>query len=129
MLVVETIARIRREDFITGKTIKEIARDLKVSRNTVRKVLRSGEASFVRSGSPATTEARPVDGKSRRTADREYLLTPSVTKFRNIRWANDCCGCWCEVDIRKLSISVKGANIGHKRDAEPAMEASPVSGQ
>src|SRR5512140_655674 len=46
MLVVETIARIRRENFIKGKTIKEIARDLKVSRNTVRKVLRSGETSF-----------------------------------------------------------------------------------
>ena len=30
MLVVETIARIRREHFIKGKTIKEIARDLKV---------------------------------------------------------------------------------------------------
>ena len=42
MLIVETIARIRREHFIKGKTIKEIARDLKVSRNTVRKVLRSG---------------------------------------------------------------------------------------
>jgi hypothetical protein len=28
MLVVETIARIRREHFIKGKTIKEIARDL-----------------------------------------------------------------------------------------------------
>ena len=41
MLVVETVARIRREHFIKGKTIKEIARDLKVSRNTVRKVLRS----------------------------------------------------------------------------------------
>jgi transposase len=46
MLVVETIARIRREHFIKGKTIKEIARDLKVSRNTVRKVLRSGETLF-----------------------------------------------------------------------------------
>ena len=46
MLVVETIARIWREHFIKGKTIKEIARDLKVSRNTVRKVLRSGETSF-----------------------------------------------------------------------------------
>uniref|UniRef100_A0A973WAT3 Mov34/MPN/PAD-1 family protein n=1 Tax=Bradyrhizobium septentrionale TaxID=1404411 RepID=A0A973WAT3_9BRAD len=46
MLVVETIARIRRKRFIKGKTIKEIARDLKVSRNTVRKVLRSGETSF-----------------------------------------------------------------------------------
>ena len=41
MLVVETIARIRREHFIKGKTIKEIARDLKVSRHTVRRVLRS----------------------------------------------------------------------------------------
>ena len=29
MLIVETIARIRREHFIKGKTIKEIARDLK----------------------------------------------------------------------------------------------------
>src|SRR4029079_2064463 len=46
MLVVETIARIRREHFIKGKSIKEIARDLKVSRNTVRKVLRSGGTSF-----------------------------------------------------------------------------------
>ena len=42
----ETIARIRREHFVKGKTIKEIARDLGVSRNTVRKVLRSGETSF-----------------------------------------------------------------------------------
>jgi hypothetical protein len=46
MLIVETIARIRREHFIKGKTIKEIARDLKVSRNTDRKVLRSGETTF-----------------------------------------------------------------------------------
>src|ERR1700686_4076387 len=46
MLVVETVARIRREHFVRGKTIKEIARDLGVSRNTVRKVLRSGETSF-----------------------------------------------------------------------------------
>ena len=46
MLVVETIARIRREHFSRGKSIKEIARELKVSRNTVRKILRSGETSF-----------------------------------------------------------------------------------
>jgi len=36
MLIVETIARIRREHFIKGKTIKEIARDRRVSRNTLR---------------------------------------------------------------------------------------------
>jgi transposase len=46
MLVVETIARIRREHFVKGKTIKEIVRDLKVSRNTVRRVLRSEETAF-----------------------------------------------------------------------------------
>ena len=46
MLTVETIGRIRREHFLKGKTIREIARDLRVSRNTVRKVLRSGETSF-----------------------------------------------------------------------------------
>ena len=46
MLVVETVARIRREFFVKGKPIKEIVRDLGVSRNTVRKVLRSGETAF-----------------------------------------------------------------------------------
>jgi transposase len=46
MLVVETIARIRREFFVKGKSIKQIVRDLKVSRNTVRKVLRSGATAF-----------------------------------------------------------------------------------
>ena len=38
---VDTIARIRRAFFVQGKTIKEIVRELHVSRNTVRKVLRS----------------------------------------------------------------------------------------
>lgn len=46
MLIVETIGRIRREHFIKGKTIKEIVRDLGISRNTVRKALRSEETSF-----------------------------------------------------------------------------------
>ena len=46
MLVVETIGRIRRAHFIKGKSIKQIVRELKVSRNTVRKVLRSGATAF-----------------------------------------------------------------------------------
>ena len=46
MLVVETIGRIRREHFQKGRSIKQIARDLKISRNTVRRVLRSGETAF-----------------------------------------------------------------------------------
>ena len=43
---VDTIARIRREFFVRGKTIKEIVRELHVSRNTVRKVLRTGATEF-----------------------------------------------------------------------------------
>jgi transposase len=41
MLVVETIAKIRRYHFVEGRKIKQIARELNLSRNTVRKVIRS----------------------------------------------------------------------------------------
>jgi transposase len=43
---VDTIARVRREFFVRGRTIKEIVRDLHVSRNTVRKILRTGASAF-----------------------------------------------------------------------------------
>lgn len=43
MIVVETIAKIRRYHFVEGRKIKQIARDLTISRNTVRKVIRSNE--------------------------------------------------------------------------------------
>ena len=46
MLVVETIAKIRPAHFIQGKSIKQICRELGVSRNTVRKVIRSGATEF-----------------------------------------------------------------------------------
>src|SRR5215472_14453576 len=75
MLVVETIARIRREHFVKGKTIKEIARDLGVSRNTVRKVLRSGETSFEYE---RTVQPRPKLG--RWTAELDALLEGNAAK-------------------------------------------------
>ena len=46
MLVVETIAKIRRAYFVQGKSIKAICRELGVSRKVVRKVLRSGATEF-----------------------------------------------------------------------------------
>jgi transposase len=75
MLVVETIARIRREYFVRGKTIREIARDLGVSRNTVRKVLRSGatSAEYERSVQP-----RPKLG--RWTEEFDVLLAGNAAK-------------------------------------------------
>ena len=56
MLVVETIAKIRRAHFIEGKPIKQICRELRVSRNTVRKVIRSGATEF---SYDRTTQPRP----------------------------------------------------------------------
>jgi len=75
MLVVETIARIRREHFIKGKTIKEIARDLRVSRNTVRKVLRSGETSF-----DYEREVQPRPKLGRWTSELGALLACNAAK-------------------------------------------------
>ena len=46
MLVVETIAKIRRAYFLQKKSIKEICRELRISRKVVRKVVRSGATEF-----------------------------------------------------------------------------------
>jgi len=43
MLTVETIAKVRRYYFVEGRKIKKISRDLNLSRNTVRKIIRSGK--------------------------------------------------------------------------------------
>ena len=71
----ETVARIRREHFIRGKTIREIARDLKVSRNTVRKVLRSGETSF-----EYEREVQPRPKLGRWTEALDALLAGNAAK-------------------------------------------------
>jgi transposase len=46
MLVVETVAKIRRAYFVQGKAIKAICRELNVSRKVVRKILRSEATEF-----------------------------------------------------------------------------------
>ena len=75
MLVVETIGRIRREHFVKGKSIKEISRELRISRNTVRKVLRSGETAF-----DYQREVQPRPKLGRWTQDLERLLTTNAEK-------------------------------------------------
>lgn len=42
----DTIARVRRAFHAQGWSLKRITRELHVSRNTVRKILRSGETDF-----------------------------------------------------------------------------------
>src|SRR5215217_6932050 len=68
MLTLETIGRIPREHFFKGKTIKEIARDLKPSRNTVSKVLRLERRRLSMSGRSSRPKLR------RWTAEVDELL-------------------------------------------------------
>ena len=75
MLIVETIGRIRREHFVRGKPIKTIARELHLSRNTVRRVLRSGETSFA-----YEREVQPRPRLGRWKADLDRLLLENVGK-------------------------------------------------
>src|SRR3546814_6465178 len=72
---VDTIARIRRGFLVQGKAIKEIVRELHVSRNTVRKVLRSGETAF---SYARTEQPRPKLGPWRDDLDR--LLAANAGK-------------------------------------------------
>ena len=101
MLVVETIARIRRAHFVQGKSIKAICRELRVSRKVVRKVLRSEATEFryEREQQPmprlgawrdeldrllAANEARP--SRERLTLIRVFeALRASVTKAATTR--------------------------------------------
>jgi transposase len=72
---VDTIARIRREFFVRGKTIKEIVRELHVSRNTVRKVLRSGATEFT-----YEREVQPLPKLGRWKAELDRLLAANEAK-------------------------------------------------
>jgi len=75
MLVVERVGRIRREHFIQGKPIKEIARDLGISRNTVRKVLRSGKTAFA-----YERDVQPQPKLGRWKSDFDRMLTENAAK-------------------------------------------------
>ena len=57
MVTVDTIGRVRRAHFVQGRAIKAIARELRLSRNTVRDIVRGGaegetERSYVRREQP-----------------------------------------------------------------------------
>ena len=47
MLIVETIVNIRRNYYVQGKGFRRIARERKVSHNTVRKVIRENRKHFI----------------------------------------------------------------------------------
>jgi transposase len=92
MLVVETIAKIRRAFFKQGRPIKAICRDLGVSRKVVRKVIRSGATEFryQRADQPL-----PKIGRWRDTLDQllsENEAKPSRERLTLIRVFEDLSG-------------------------------------
>src|ERR1700753_3207642 len=99
MLIVETIARIRREHLDRGKSIKQIARELKLSRNTVRRILRSGETAFTYE---RETQPRPKLGGWTQDLDRLLAANAHVAargrltlirvfgEVRALRFAGGC---------------------------------------
>jgi transposase len=72
---VDTIARIRREFFIRGRPIKEIVRELHVSRNTVRKVVRSGATALT-----YERDVQPLPKLGQWRADLDRLLLTNAGK-------------------------------------------------
>ena len=80
MLVVETIAKIRRAHLIDGKSIKQICRELRVSRKTVRKVIRSGATEFTYD---RTSQPRPKIGPWRSELDE--MLAENARRPRRER--------------------------------------------
>ncbi len=75
---VDTIARVRREFYVRGRSIKEICRELDISRNTVRKILRSGATAFEYERS---VQPQPKIGPWREELDR-LLATNAARSSR-----------------------------------------------
>ncbi len=75
MLIVETIAKVRRAYFSDGKSIKAICRELRLSRKVVRKVIRTGETTF---SYERTVQPRPKLGQW--TAALDELLEANAAK-------------------------------------------------
>ena len=85
MLIVETIAKIRRAFFVQEKPIKAICRELRVSRKVVRKVIRSEATAF---RYERGTQPLPKIGPWRERLDEILLaneLKPSRERLTLIR--------------------------------------------
>jgi predicted transcriptional regulator len=78
MLTVETIGRVRREFHVKGKKIKTIARELRVSRNTVRRIVRGDETVH-----RYARKEQPLPQLGMHVAALEEMLTANVLASRS----------------------------------------------
>jgi transposase len=124
MLVVETIAKIRRAYFVQKKAIKEICRDLKVSRKVVRKVIRSGATAFTYERS---VQPQPKIGPWREALDRllaENAARPRRERVRLTRIFEDLRGLGYEGGYDAVR---RYAAAGHRRAEATASAFVPLS--
>ena len=80
MIIVESIGRVRRDHFVGKKGIRQIARERGLSRNTVRKILRSEETAF-----SYEREHQPLPQLGPHVALLETLLKDNGRKCRRER--------------------------------------------
>ena len=81
MITVDTIGKVRRAHFVQGKKIKAIAREMNLSRNTVRDIVRAEaktEHRYVRKDQPLPQLGLHVEAL-------EVMLAGNVTKARRER--------------------------------------------
>jgi transposase-like protein len=102
MLTVETIARIRREYFLKGKTIREIARDLRVSRNTVPRWCTTPPSSTAISTS-ARSRVSSVMSRRHRTATIRLYFSRAVQKHTPLHAPVKAHPAVAPVDLQKLA--------------------------
>ena len=81
MMIVETIAKIRRMYYVRNKGIKTIARELNLSKNTVKKIIREDKTSKIYARSK---QAFPImdEFKGQLTS----MLKPNVTQPLSLRY-------------------------------------------
>src|SRR5271156_593334 len=103
MLVVETVAKIRRAYFVQGKSIKAICRELRISRKVVRKVLRSEATEFrYERGEQPLPRNRPLAGRAGSTSgiEREQAASRATDADPGLR---DIAGAWLRRRLRRCS--------------------------
>ena len=117
MLIVETIAKIRRAFFVQGKSIKAICRELRVSRKVVRKVIRSEATEF-----RYEREAQPLPkiGPWRDKLDQLLLANEGKTsreRLTLIRLFEELRGLGYEVDTMLSGVTgtIGARSAGHRR--------------
>ena len=117
MLIVETIAKIRRAFFVQGKPIKAICRELRVSRKVVRKVIRSEATEF-----RYEREAQPLPkiGPWRDKLDQLLLANEGKAareRLTLIDFSRNCVGWATTVDTTPFGV-MRGSgarNAAHRR--------------